>query len=92
MIYNALYFQNMETNLVPPIRMHLSGLDVDEFPKLLSGKPTEKKRSVYFPMAYIRLPLQLEGKILYIPTCRTLKVELKESEGYYMLLTPNKTD
>ena len=41
-IYNALYFQKMETNQVPPIRMHLSGLDVDEFPKLLSGKPMEK--------------------------------------------------
>ena len=41
-IYNALYFQNTGTDLVPLIRMHLSGLDVDEFLKLLSGKPTEK--------------------------------------------------
>ena len=88
-IYSALYFQNMGTNLVPPIRMHLSGLDVDESPKLMSGKPTEKNRSVYFLMSDIRLPLQLEGKISYIPTRRPLKVELKESEGEYMLLTPN---
>ena len=28
-IYNALYFRNMDTNLVPPITMRLAGLDVD---------------------------------------------------------------
>ena len=48
-IYIELYFQNMETNLVPPIMMHLSGLDVDEFPKLLSSKPTEKKSLCVIP-------------------------------------------
>ena len=29
-IYNALYFQNMDTNLLPTIMMRLAGLDVDE--------------------------------------------------------------
>ena len=49
-IYNALYFQNMDTNLVPPIIMCLSVLDVDECPKLLTSKPMESNHSVYFPM------------------------------------------
>ena len=29
-IYNVLYLQNMDKNLVPPIMMRLAGLDVDE--------------------------------------------------------------
>ena len=40
-IYNTLYFQNIDTNLVPPIMMSIAGLDVDECPKSLSIKPTE---------------------------------------------------
>ena len=28
-IYNALYFKNMEVNLIPPIMMQIAGLEVD---------------------------------------------------------------
>ena len=84
-----LYFQNMDTNLVPPIMIRISGLDVDECPKFLSSKPTERNHSFYFQMSYIRLPFQIEGMVSYLPNRRPLKVELKESEGKYMLLTPN---
>ena len=73
----------------PPIMMRLAGLDVDECTKFLLIKLPERNNSVYFPMSYIRLPLQLEGTILYIPTRKPMKVELKESEVKYMLLTPN---
>ena len=34
-IYNALYFRNMDTTLVPPTMMSLAGLDMDECLKLL---------------------------------------------------------
>ena len=88
-IYNALYFQNMDTNLAPPIMLRISGPDVDGCPKFLSSKPTERNQSVYFQMSYIRLPFQIEGMVSYLPNRRPLKVELKESEGKYMLLTPN---
>ena len=88
-IYSALYLQNMDMNLLPPTMMGLAGLDVDEFTKFLLIKLTESNNSLYFPMSYIRLPLQLEGTILYIPTRKRMKVELKESEVKYMLLTPN---
>ena len=88
-IYNALYFQNMDTNLLPPIMMRISGLDVDECPKFLSSKPMERNHSVYLQMLDIRLQLQIEGTISYLPTRRPLKVKLKEYEGEYMLLTPN---
>ena len=44
---------------------------------------------MYFPKSDIRLPFQHEGTISYLPTCGPLKVELKEYEGKYMLLTLN---
>ena len=69
--------------------MHIEGLDVDECPKFLSKKQIKGNHSVYFPMLDIRLTFQFEGTILYLPTRKQLKVELKESEGKYMLLTPN---
>ena len=62
-IFHALYFQNMDTNLVPPIMMHLVGIDVDEFPQVLSSKPTKSNPSVYLPMLYIRLPIHIEWTI-----------------------------
>ena len=88
-IYNALYFLNIDTNLVPPIIMRLACLNVDACPKFLSRKPTEINHLVYFLMSNIRLPFQIEGTILYLPTRRPIKVKLKEYEGNYMLLTPN---
>ena len=47
---------------------------------------------MYFLMSEIRLKFQLEGTISYILTRNPLKVELKESEGKYMILTPNKPE
>ena len=46
LIYNSLYFQNMYTNLVPPIMMRLTGIDMVEFPMFLSRKPMEINHSV----------------------------------------------
>ena len=43
-------------------------------------------------MLDIRLPFQLEVTISYLPTRNPLKVELKESEGEYMLLALNKLE
>ena len=87
-IYNAFYLRNMDTNLVPPIMIRILGLDVDECPKFLSGKPMESNHSVYFLMSDIRLSFKLETTILYLTARTPLKVKLKESKGKYMLLTP----
>ena len=69
-----LYFQNMDTNLVPPIMMHLAGIDVDECPKFLSNKSMESNHYVYLPISDIRLIFQLEGTIPYLPSQRPMKV------------------
>lgn len=88
-IYNALYFRNMENNLVPPFMMRLAGLEVDECAKFLAKNPTEKNHSIYFPEQEKRYHLQLEGIISYIPTRMPTETELKERIGHYLALTPN---
>ena len=45
-ICNALYFQNMEENLIPPFMMRLAGIEVDECPKFLARNPSESNHSI----------------------------------------------
>lgn len=88
-IHNALHFKNMEINLVPPIMMRIAGLEVDVYPKFLAKAPSESNHSIYFLVKDLRIPLQIEGVIFYIPTRKTTKIKIKEREGDYLLLTPN---
>lgn len=88
-VCNALYFENMEVNLIPPFVMRLAGVEVDECPKFLSKNPTEENHSIYFPEEDIRMHLQLEGIISYLPSRRPSHEEIKEAEGHYLLLSPN---
>ena len=48
-IHNALYFKNMEVNLVPPMMLRLAELNVDKCPKFLARNPTEENHSIFFP-------------------------------------------
>ena len=88
-ICNALYFKNMEENLVPPFMMRLAGIDVNECPKFLAKIPSESNHSMYFPDADVRVPFQLEGIISHIPMRIPSTSELDEQTGSYLLLTPN---
>lgn len=67
-IYNALYFEEMECNLLPPFMCRLAGVEINECPKILSKNPTEENHSIYFPKIDFRIPMQLFGIISYIPT------------------------
>ena len=86
---NALHFQRMENNLIPPFMMRLAGIEVDECPKFLSKQPTESNHSMFFPAEEIRIPFQLEGIISYVPTRCPTEDELTHREGEYLMLTPN---
>ena len=86
---NALHFNRMENNLIPPFMMRLAGNEVDECPKFLSKNPTERNHSLYFPSQDIRIPFQLKGIISYIPTRCPTKQELDNKQGEYLMLTPN---
>ena len=88
-IYNALYFDNMEVNLLPTFMMQLAGVKVDECPKFLSKNPADSHHSMYFPEEGIRIPFQLEGIISYIPSRAPRDKELIQEEGHYLLLSPN---
>ena len=88
-ICNALYFQNMEENLIPPFMMRLAGIEVDECPKFLAKNPSENNHSMFFPDSSTRIPFLLEGIISYVPTRLPTQKELKDEEGNYLLLTPN---
>ena len=83
-VNNALYFQNMEENLIPPFMMRLAGIEVDECPKFLSRRPTESNHSMLFPDAGVRIPFQLDGIISYLPTRLPTNKELKNKEGAYL--------
>lgn len=67
-ICKALYFQNMDVNLLPLFMMRLAGVEVDECPKFLSKEPTESNHSMYFPQEDIRILFQIEGIISYLPS------------------------
>ena len=88
-VCNALYFQNMEENLIPPFMMRLAEIEVDECPKFLSRNPTESNHSMLFPEAGVRIPFQLDGIISYLTTRLPTSKELKDKEGTYLMLTPN---
>ena len=88
-ICNALYFEDMDINLIPPFMMRLEAIKVNECPKFLAKQPTEENHSIYFPQEDIRIPFQLEGIISYIPTRIPTTDELKLLEGEYLMMTPN---
>ena len=90
-IYNALYFRNMEVNLIPPFMMRLAGLQVDECPKFLAIKPTVETHSLYFPAEDLRFPFQIEGIVSYLPTRKPDDEEIEKYRGAYLLLTPNSS-
>ena len=49
LINNALYFEDMKHNLIPPFMIRLAGAEVNECPKCLSRNPKVEDHSIYFP-------------------------------------------
>jgi len=79
-IYNALYFRNMEV---------MAGLQVDECPKFLALQPTVETHSLYFTAKDLCFPFQIEGIVLYLPTRKPDNDAIEKYRGAYLLLTPN---
>ena len=95
LINNALYFEDMKHNLIPPFMIRLSGAEVNECPKYLSWFPRIKDHSIYFPddnnyeEGYC-IPLQLYGTISYPLTTVPTEKELVELNKYN--LTPDSPE
>ena len=49
LVNNALYFEDMKHNLIPPFMIRLAGAEVNECPKCLSKYPKIEDHSIYFP-------------------------------------------
>ena len=70
LINNALFVPSIDCCLINPFIMRLAGVQVDECPKFLSPFPSIENHSLYFPDTELRIPLQLEGIVSYLP-CRS---------------------
>ena len=87
MIRNALYLPKMPVSLIPPFMMRLQGLEVNECPKFLAKNPTVAHHSIYFPEEEIRIPLNLDRTISYIPVRMPTNQEL-ENPTKVLEITP----
>ena len=76
-LHRALYFKNMTENLIPPIMMRMTGLEVDECSNFLAKESSDRNHSVYFPSMDLRISLHLKVIISFIPTPCPSKRELK---------------
>ena len=70
-INNAIYIREIEHNLLPPIIMRLSGLLVDECPKLLCPNHMIETHFIFFPTEN---PLAFHGTTSYISTRRPKEI------------------
>ena len=67
-IYNAMYIEDNEDNLIPPFLLREAGLHVNERAKIHTKNPTIEDHSIYFPEQEFRIPLQLSGIVSYFPS------------------------
>ena len=87
-VNNALYFKNMEVNLIPPIMIRLTGADVNECPKFLSRNPSERDHTIWFPCKKRLIHLSLIGITSYINTRLPIEAEIQDRDNH-IHLTPN---
>jgi len=90
-IRNALHVPEMNACLLYSIMMCLVNIQVDECPKFLSDRPTERNYSIYFSDLNLRIPLDLCGIISFIPCKTATEHEMINNDGV-LELTPNIDD
>jgi hypothetical protein len=66
-IHQALHFPTMEHNLLNPNQLRLNNVQVYDCPRFLLENPTDLSHSIYFPNENLKLHLQLDGVISYLP-------------------------
>jgi hypothetical protein len=68
-INETLYMgDSMECTYLNPNHMRHHGVIVDDIPRHLSPNPSTASHSIYVPASDLRIPLQIDGVISYIPT------------------------
>jgi hypothetical protein len=85
MIMNhALYFPEMEHNLVNQFQMRASGVIVNACPKFQCENPTNESHTVYFPAEDIRLPLSVNGAVSFLHTRKPTRYEYENEQHLTM--------
>ena len=75
-IRNALYFEEMNVNLIAPFILRLAGLKVNEEPKFMATNPTLDHHSISIPNTDIKFHMAMKGIISYLPTRRPTSEEM----------------
>ena len=75
-IHQALYFPELQHNLINPNQYRLNNVIIDECPKFLSVHAIDEIHSIHFPREEIRFPLSTHGIHSYLPTCKPTRWEL----------------
>ena len=87
-IRNALYIKGMTCSLISPFILRLAGVTVNECPKFLANTPTREHHSLYFSEQDLRIPLQLQGIISYLPTRLPTQHEIDDPTLPILQFTP----
>jgi hypothetical protein len=72
-IHQALHFPTKEHNLLNPNQLRLNDVQVHDCPQFLLENSTDLSHLIYFPKEDIKLHLQLDGVISYLPVANIEK-------------------
>ena len=75
-IHQALFFEELEHNLLNPNQCRMNDVIINECPKFLSSQPNDETHSIYFPKEDVRIPLSTHGVHSYLPTRKPTLWEL----------------
>ena len=67
-INQALYFHEIDNNLIGPNMIRMNGVRVNDTPKSLVQHPTNDDHAIIFDDDGVRIPLSIKGVISYFPT------------------------
>jgi Reverse transcriptase (RNA-dependent DNA polymerase) len=76
LIHQALYFEELEHNLLCPMQLRCNDVEVNERPKFLSTPPTTRDHSLVIDKLII--PLEINGVTSYFPTRKPTSQELED--------------
>ena len=87
-INQATYMPQLETNLLNPMQLRMSGVKVSEEAKFLAESPSEETHALVVPdetgtESYL-IPLALHGVISYFPTYKPTKEQFESLPRFYL--------
>ena len=82
----------MNHDLIPSFLMRLTGLIVNEYPQLLTKKPTKSHHMIFDQSSKIRINLAIKWIILHIPTCLPTASEPNEYINIHVSLDSQTWD